>query len=215
MTHSPSPSLRLWGRANSGNVQKVLWCLTELDVAFERTDAGMQYGRNGEADYLAMNPNGRVPTLQHGDFTLWESNAIVRYLALCFDRDGKLYPAQPQVRAGIERWLDWVLSTLQPAERPLFWGAVRTPPAERDLAALQTATDENAKLWAIIDNHLAGRAFLEGNAFSLADLVIGCYARRWFGIDGIERPDLVHLNRWYEAIAQRPGFVAWVSPPLT
>ncbi|MCX7319381.1 MAG: glutathione S-transferase [Hyphomicrobiales bacterium] len=215
MPASPSPPLLVWGRINSGNVQKVLWCLNELDLAFERVDAGMQYGRNGEPPYLAMNPNGRVPTLQHGDFTLWESNAIVRYLALCFDPDGKLYPAQPQIRAGIERWLDWVLSTLQPAERPLFWGAVRTPPAQRDLAALRTATDENAKLWAIIDHQLAGRAYLEGDAFSLADLVVGCYARRWFGIDGIERPDLVELSRWYDTIARRPGFVTWVAPPLT
>jgi glutathione S-transferase len=215
VTRSPSPPLQLWGRANSVNVQKVLWCFHELDLAFERIDAGMQFGRNSESEYLAMNPNGRVPTLQHGDFTLWESNSIVRYLALSFDTDAKLYPAKPQVRAGIDRWLDWVLSTLQPAERPLFWGLVRTPLAQRDMAALQKSADENGKLWRMIDARLAGGDYLEGETFSLADLVIGCYARRWFGVEGIERPELVHLRRWYDAIAQRPGFVACVSPPLS
>lgn len=215
MPRSATPPLLLWGRANSVNVQKVLWCFDELDLAFERIDAGMQYGHNTGADYLRMNPNGRVPTLQHGDFTLWESNAIVRYLALAFDPDGRLYPAEPKIRAGIERWLDWVLSTLQPAERPLFWGLVRTLPAQRDMAALQATADENGRLWAMIDVQLAGRDYLEGDTFSIADLVIGCYARRWFGVEGVNRPDLVHLQRWYDAISQRPGFVARVSPPLT
>lgn len=215
MTRSPSPPLQLWGRANSVNVQKVLWCCHELDLAFERIDAGMAFGRNGDPDYLAMNPNGRVPTLRHGEFTLWESNAIVRYLALAFDDDLKLYPAAPQTRAGIERWLDWVLSTLQPAERPLFWGLVRTPPAERDMAALQKAADENGRLWAMIDARLDGRAYLEGDAFSLADLVIGCYARRWFGVEGIARPQLANLRRWYDTLSRRPGFFTWASLPLT
>jgi glutathione S-transferase len=210
-----TPPLRLWGRANSVNVQKVLWCCHELDLGFERIDAGMQFGRNGDADYLAMNPNGRVPTLQHGDFTLWESNAIVRYLALAFDETSALYPAAPRVRAGIERWLDWVLTTLQPVERPLFWGLVRTPAAERDMVALQGAADANGKLWAIIDGHLGQRRYLEGDGFSLADLVIGCYARRWFGIEGVERPHFANLRRWYDEISQRPGFVTWISPPLT
>jgi len=215
VTRSPSPPLHLWGRANSVNVQKVLWCFHELDLAFERTDAGMQYGHNTDAAYLAINPNGRVPTLQHGDFTLWESNAIVRYLALTFDGASSLYPTEPKTRAGIERWLDWVLSTLQPAERPLFWGLVRTPPAQRDMAALQKAADENGKLWAMIDTQLIERDYLEGDAFSLADLIIGCYARRWFGVEGIVRPDLTNLERWYGVISRRPGFAAWVSPPLT
>lgn len=215
MTRTPSPPLQLWGRANSVNVQKVLWCFHELGLDFERIDAGMQHGRNTDSDYLAMNPNGRVPTLRHGDFTLWESNAIVRYLALTFDHGSELYPLAPKIRAGIERWLDWVLSTLQPAERPLFWGLVRTPPAQRDMAALQTTADENGKLWAMIDTRLAGGDYLEGGAFSLADLVIGCYARRWFGVNGVTRLGMANLERWYDTISQRPGFVAHVALPLS
>ena len=217
MTALADMPLLIWGRANSVNVQKVLWCCEELGLAFERIDAGMQFGRNGEADYLAMNPNGRVPTLQHGDFTLWESNAIVRYLALISDRGTSIYPTDARTRAGIERWLDWVLSTLQPAERPLFWGLVRTPPADRDMVALGQAAEANGKLWAMIDAHLDGRGhdYLEGDAFSLADLVIGCYARRWFGVEGIERPQLPRLDRWYATLAERPAFQTWVAPPLS
>ena len=63
--------LTIWGRPNSVNVQKVLWCLHELDLAFERIDAGMQYGKNHEPNYLAMNPNGRIPTLVDGGYVLW------------------------------------------------------------------------------------------------------------------------------------------------
>lgn len=207
--------LQIWGRANSVNVQKVLWCCSELDVPFQRIDAGMQFGRNTDVDYLAMNPNGRVPTLVDGDFVLWESNAIMRYIALRFDTTGALYPSAPQLRGGVERWLDWTLTTLQPAERPLFWGLIRTAPADRDMAAMQAAADANAALWRIVDAQLARRACLEGDGLTLADIAMGCYARRWFGVEGVARPALPHLARWYDAIARRPGFERYVAPALS
>ena len=215
MPQTPTPSLQIWGRANSVNVQKVLWCCHELDVAYERIDAGMQFGRNGEADYLAMNPNGRVPTLVQGDFVLWESNSIMRYVALAYGATSRLYPSTPKVRAGMERWLDWTLTTLQPAERPLFWGLVRTPVADRDMAALQKAADANALLWEMVDRQLSRQTWMEGDDFSLADIAIGCYARRWFGVEGVTRPALPHLQRWYQAISVRPGFQTYVAPPLS
>jgi glutathione S-transferase len=211
----PSSSLQIWGRANSVNVQKVLWCCHELGVAYERIDAGMQFGRNGEPDYLAMNPNGRVPTLVEGDFVLWESNSIMRYIALRHGADSTLYPGEPRTRAGMERWLDWTLTTLQPAERPLFWGLVRTPVAERNMAELQKVADANAALWQIIDTQLAGRSFLEGEHFSLADLAVGCYARRWFGVVGVTRPALANLQRWYDTVSGRAGFQTFVANPLS
>ncbi|MGM4987949.1 glutathione S-transferase [Tardiphaga sp. 42S5] len=215
MPQTPTPSLQIWGRANSVNVQKVLWCCHELDVAYERIDAGMQFGRNSEADYLAMNPNGRVPTLVQGDFVLWESNSIMRYVALAYGATSRLYPSTPKVRAGMERWLDWTLTTLQPAERPLFWGLVRTPVADRDMAALQKAADANAALWEMVDRQLSRQTWMEGDDFSLADIAIGCYARRWFGVEGVIRPALPHLQRWYQAISVRPGFQTYVAPPLS
>ncbi|MDB5616201.1 glutathione S-transferase family protein [Tardiphaga sp.] len=211
---SKSTSLQIWGRANSVNVQKVLWCCRELGVPFQRIDAGMQFGRNTEADYLAMNPNGRVPTLVDGDFVLWESNAILRYIALSHGAT-TLYPAKPKIRAGIERWLDWTLSTLQPVERPLFWGLVRTPVAERDMAAMQQAADTAAVQWRIIDHQLATREYIEGEGFSLADIAIGAYARRWFGVEGVTRPALPHLEQWFALISIRPAFQEFVAPPMS
>lgn len=212
----PIPTqITIWGRANSVNVQKVLWCASELDLAIERIDAGMAFGHNDQPHYLQMNPNGRIPTLVEGDFVLWESNAILRYLVLAHGRGSTLYPEAAKIRAGIERWLDWTLSTLQPAERPVFWGLVRTPAAERDMAALQRDTDAVGRLWTMIDAHLVGRDVMEGETFSLADLALGTYARRWFGVEGVVKPELPHLMRWYQRVATRPAFVAIVAPPMS
>lgn len=212
----PIPTqITIWGRANSVNVQKVLWCASELDLAIERIDAGMAFGHNDQPHYLQMNPNGRIPTLVEGDFVLWESNAILRYLVLAHGRGATLYPEAAKIRAGIERWLDWTLSTLQPAERPVFWGLVRTPAAERDMAALQRDTDAVGRLWTMIDAHLVGRDVMEGETFSLADLALGTYARRWFGVEGVVKPELPHLMRWYQRVATRPAFVAIVAPPMS
>jgi glutathione S-transferase len=207
--------LKIWGRANSVNVQKVLWCLRELDLGYERIDAGMQFGRNHDSDYLAMNPNGRVPTLVDGDFVLWESNSIMRYLALAYAQDTPLYPTLPSRRAAVDRWLDWTLSTLQPVDRPVFWALVRTPPEQRDMVAIQKDADAEAVQWRIVDAQLASRRFVEGYAFTLADIALGAYARRWFGVEGITKPRLPHLERWFAQLASRPGFVQFVAPPMT
>lgn len=207
--------LRIWGRANSVNVQKVLWCCSEIDLPFERIDAGMQFGHNDQPAYLAMNPNGRVPTIEDGDFRLWESNAIVRYLVLQYAPTNPIYPAAPKDRAGVERWLDWTLTTLQPAERPVFWGYVRTAPALRDNTALQAAVKASTALWAMLDSHLANRNYFEAEQFTLADLVLGTYARRWFGIPEITRPPMPHLERWYSNLEKRDGFRQYISPPLS
>jgi glutathione S-transferase len=217
MPTASSPALQIWGRANSVNVQKVLWCCRECDAPFTRTDAGMQYGRTQDADYLAMNPNGRIPTLVDGDFVLWESNAIMRYIALTHSDTSlpSLYPAEAKTRSRIERWLDWTLSTLQPIERPLFWGLVRTPPAERDMRAMQQAADAAAVLWQIVDRQLASGVYMEGDGFSLADVAIGTYARRWLGVEGIARPALPHLDRWFARVSARPGFLEFVAPPMS
>lgn len=210
-------NVTIWGRANSVNVQKVLWCAHEIDLTITRVDAGMAFGHNDQPHYLKMNPNGRIPTLVEGDFVLWESNAIMRYLVLAHGHGSgaSLYPSEPKLRAGIERWLDWTLSSLQPAERPMFWGLVRTPPAERDMSAIQRDTDIVAKLWCMVDTQLEGRDVLEGDTFSLADLAIATYARRWFGVEGVEKPKLANLSRWYDDIRMRPGFVSIVAPPMS
>ena len=145
MADNKKQQLTIWGRANSVNVQKVLWCLSELDLAYERIDAGMQFGKNNEAPYLAMNPNGRVPTLVDGDYVLWESNSVMRYLCMAYGQGSPIYPASPKARAGVDRWLDWTLSTLQPVDRPVFWALVRTPPEKRDMVAIQKDADAEGR----------------------------------------------------------------------
>jgi glutathione S-transferase len=208
--------LTIWGRANSVNVQKVLWCCDELGLPFERIDAGLQYGRNDEAEYLSMNPTGRIPTIVDGDFVLWESNSIIRYLAMQYGQGAALYSADPKQRASVDRWLDWTLSTLQPAERPVFWGYVRMPVAQRDITSLQADARSLAGLWRIIETQLQGREFLESDDFTLADLVLGAYARRWYGIEGkLDRPTLPNVERWYGRIGARAGFRQYVGVPLS
>ena len=207
--------LTIWGRPNSVNVQKVLWCLRELDLPFARIDAGMQFGRTSEPDYLAMNPNGRIPTLVDGDYVLWESNSIMRYLCMSYGEASPIYPQDAKRRAGVDRWLDWTLSTLQPVERPVFWALVRTPAAQRDMIAIQRDADVAAEAWRIVDRQLAARRYLEGDQFTLADVAIAAFARRWFGVEGIIRPELPELDRWYAQVADRPGFVQFVAPPMS
>jgi glutathione S-transferase len=215
VTDSNQGKLTIWGRANSVNVQKVLWCLRELDLAYQRIDAGMAFGRNTERDYLAMNPNGRVPTMVDGDFVLWESNSVMRYLALAYVPGSSIYPQAPKRRASVDRWLDWTLSTLQPVDRPVFWALVRTPVAQRDMVAIQRDVDAEAVQWRIIDAELSTRRFIEGDDFTIADISIGAYARRWFGVEGVTKPHLAHLERWFAEFADRPGFKQFIAPPMS
>jgi len=215
VSNSNQTQLKIWGRANSVNVQKVLWCLRELDLSYERIDAGMAFGRNDQPAYLAMNPNGRVPTLVDGDFVLWESNSIMRYLVLAYREGSPIYPQAPKRRAAVDRWLDWTLSTLQPVDRPVFWALVRTPLEQRNMVAIQKDADAEAVQWRIVDAQLATRRFIEGDDFTIADIAIGAYARRWFGVEGVKKPVLPNLVRWFGQFADRAGFAQFVAPPMS
>jgi len=208
--------LKIWGRANSVNVQKVLWCLAELDLAYERIDAGMEHGKNHEPEYLAMNPNGRVPTMVDGDYVLWESNSIMRYLCMAYGKGTSIYPAEAKQRAAVDRWLDWTLSTVQPVDRPVFWALVRTPPEKRDMIQIQKDADAEAVVWRIADHHLSTRRFIEGDDFTIADIALGAYARRWLGVEGIVRPEQPHLQRWLKhELGSRPGYAKFIAKPMS
>nr|WP_249128750.1 glutathione S-transferase [Bradyrhizobium lablabi] len=207
--------MTVWGRANSVNVQKVLWCLAELDLAYERIDAGMAFGKNDQPEYLAMNPNGRVPTLVDGNYVLWESNSVMRYLNLAYGKGSPICPQDARTRAAVDRWLDWTLSTLQPVDRPVFWALVRTPKEKRDMAAIQKDVDAEAVVWRIPEALLARRRYIEGEQFTIADIALGAFARRWFGVEGVSKPTLPNLERWFAEISKRPGFVKYLSAPMT
>jgi glutathione S-transferase len=162
-----------------------------------------------------MNPNGRVPTLVDGDYVLWESNSVMRYLCMAYGESSPIYPSQPKARAGVDRWLDWTLSTLQPVDRPVFWALVRTPVEKRDMVAIQKDADAEAMVWRIVEAQLATRRFIEGDQFTIADIALGAYARRWLGVEGVTKPKLPNLDRWFAQFAARPGFVKFVAPPMT
>lgn len=195
---------KIWGRNTSANVQKVMWALFELDLHFERVDVGGPFGRNREPAYLALNPNGLVPTLQTDDgFVLWESNTIVRYLAETYP--GPLLPADARSRAFAGQWMDWELSVLSPTIRPYFWGVVRTPPEERDQAAVDSAFEKTTQAFEMVDGWLASTPFLGGDAFSFGDIPVAVHARRYRELSP-QRPALPHFDRWYAEIEARDGF---------
>jgi glutathione S-transferase len=198
----------VWGRATSSNVMKVLWGLGELGLPFERIDVGGAFGKTDTAEYRAMNPTGLVPTLQEGDFSLWESNVVLRYLAQVHAPDSALWPADPQVRANIDRWMDAQQTVLNRPMSGVFWGLVRTPADQRDLKAVGAAIAETARAWRMIAEKLDHQAFIAGAEFTLCDIPWGVHAHRWFGIDyqGLERPEIPSLRAWYDRLCQRPAY---------
>lgn len=203
----------IWGRANSINVQKVLWVAEECGLKFERIDAGGAFGRTDSAEYLAMNPNRVVPTLVDGDLSVWESNSCVRYLAATYGA-GSLWPNDARTRALGERWMDWQLSTISEPMRIAFWGLIRTPPEKRDMAAIAAAAKQAGDLWGRVDAWLAERRYLAGDRFTYCDIPLGCFCYRWYALD-IERPDRPHLRAWYERLRQRPAYLKHVALPMT
>jgi glutathione S-transferase len=208
--------IKIWGRKTSSNVQKAMWAVGELGLACPRIDIGGAFGKNREPAYLAMNPNGLVPTLEEDDgFLLWESNSIVRYLAGKYDDAGVLEPKDAHQRALASQWMDWQLSVVGPAITPAFWGLIRTAPDKRDLAAIKASQDKTVAAMQIADAQLAKTKFLAGDAFSYGDIPVGvmCYRYRQLVPD---RPATPHLDRWYDAISSRKAFQDHVgSIPLS
>lgn len=206
--------ITIWGRASSSNVMKVLWLCAELGLPYERIDAGGEFGRTHEPDYLAMNPNALVPTLVEADgFTLWESNAILRYLAATQAPGNRIYPTDSRLRADAERWMDWQLASLNTQMTPLFIGLVRTPEAKRDAPAIAAAHDRAEALWTMVDARLAGRAFMTGEALSVADIALGPYVHRWFALP-IARREMPALAAWYARLLQHEGYRQHCAGPL-
>jgi glutathione S-transferase len=204
--------VRLLGRSTSNNVQKILWLLDELGVPYEREDYGGPFGRTRDAAYLNLNPNGRIPTLLDGDFAVWESNAIMRYLARRFDAE-HLYPPGLHARARCDQWLDWQNGSLSPVMSPLYIGLVRTSPEKRDEAALDQLRARAHELFSIADRRLQTSPFMAGDGFTLVDIAVGPMAYRW-KLMGLGDPDLQALERWYQQLAERAPFQEHVMVPL-
>ena len=207
--------IKIWGRNTSSNVQKAMWAIGEIGLPHERIDVGGAFGKNREAAYLAMNPNGLVPTLEEEDgFLLWESNSIVRYLA-AKHKSAVLEPADLRMRALASKWMDWQLAVLGPAITPVFWGMIRTPPEKRDYAVIEEGKKKTTAAIQMMEEQLAKTAYLAGDAFSYGDIPVGVMAYRYRQLVP-ERPALPNFERWYGAIAARPAYKAQVAAvPLT
>lgn len=191
----------LWGRSTSSNVMKVVWLLEEMKVPYERVDVGGSFGKTDTPEYRAMNPTGLVPTLQEDDFTLWESNAILRHLGA----DSAFFPREPRVRANIDRWMDAQQTTMNRPQGTIFINLIRTPPEKRDKATVDAAIKEAAVAWGLIGAELGKHSFICGDSLNLADMCWGVHVHRWLNMT-FDRPDVPNLKPWYDRLLSRPAY---------
>jgi glutathione S-transferase len=196
--------LEIWGRKNSYNVQKVLWCCEELEISYQRNDAGGLFGGTDEDEYLARNPTGLVPTIEDGDLALWESNTIVRYLSARYGSGG-LWPEDPAERALADKWMDYQIGTLFPAFKDALIGLIRTPEEQRDPEKIAASARATADALPVLDTHLRDNEYVAGSSLTMGDIALGSLVHRWLELD-IERPDLSALQTWYGRLADRPAY---------
>jgi glutathione S-transferase len=207
--------MKVWGRLSSINVRKVVWAACETGAPFTRTDAGAAFGVVDTPAYRQLNPNALVPTLQHDDLTLWESNVIVRYLAHRFP-DAALLPATMAQRFVAEQWMDWQQTTFNRAGREAFIQLIRTPQPQRSETQIAQSVAATMPLLQQLDRHLADHRYMVGDDFSMADIPLGCEMHRWFGLPlAHDLPALPHLQRWFDALRQRPASRGILDLPLT
>ncbi|MGA3124517.1 MAG: glutathione S-transferase family protein [Polyangiaceae bacterium] len=201
--------IKIWGHSRSSNVQKVLWAADELGLIYERIEAGGTFGKNKTPEYLALNPNGLVPTLEDEGLVVWESHAIVRYLYLRYGNAG----AAPASFSKADRWTDWQQTTLWPPVRSLVVQLVRTPEKDRDPKAIALASEQVVAALRLLDAHLSKSAFVAGDSFGFGDIPLGIAVQRWVHLP-VLRPTLPHVERWYGSFQSRPPFKKWVAHPL-
>lgn len=196
--------LKVWGRRNAFNVQKVMWLIGELGRPHRHIDAGGGFGGLDDPAFRAMNPHGRVPVIDDDGWVVWESHTILRYLAARYGAP-LLWAESPAERSLADRWMDWSLATLQPAFMDLFWGFYRTPVAQHDAAQIRRATERCAELYRLLDRELGSRPYLAGDRFTLADIPAGSSLFRYFGID-VAHPAVPHVRAWYARLTERAAY---------
>ena len=204
--------LKVWGRRNSLNVQKVLWLVGELELAYEHVPAGGDFGRLDEAEFRSKNPHGLVPVVEDDGVVLWESHAILRHLAEA--HGGERFWPSLERRARIEPWMDWEQTSFQPSfSNGLFWGYYRTPAEQHDWPAIRRHIAVCDHELSVLDRVLAERRFVAGDQFSLADVPIGTCMFRYFGLD-LPRLTLPNVERWYGELQARPAYQDHVMLPF-
>jgi len=205
--------LKIWGRKSSINVQKVMWAVGELGISHERIDAGGPFrGLDTEA-FGTMNPNRRVPTIDDDGVVVWESNAIVRYLAAKHGA-GSLWPVDPGERARSDMWMEWTTADLQPAfVGGVFWAFYRTPEPQRNWPAIRQGVARSAILFRILDRHLEGKDFVAGERLTIGDIAAGAQLYRYYELE-IDRPNMPNVEAWYARLKERPAYREHVMVPF-
>lgn len=205
--------LQVWGRRSAFNVQKVMWLIGELNLAHQHIPAGGSFGVKDTPAFLAMNPHGRIPLIKDGDTMVWESHAILRYLAAVYGKPW-LWSEDPAARSQVDRWMDWAQCSLQTAFIDgVFWGKYRTPPAQQDKPAVEKNIQRCTQHFRLLDRHLSDRDFLAGDQFSLADIPAATNLYRYFEMD-LERPSVPHVEAWYRRLQERPAYREHVMIPF-
>ena len=195
--------MRLWGRKTSVNVQKVLWALEELGLDYERLDAGGAFGGLDDPAYLAMNPMRKVPTLVDGDLVIWESNAVVRYLARTY---GDTLAGRDAAESGrADMWMEWFQNNPYSQFIALFYQMVRLPQDQRNANTRDHAVKVVSEQFAILDKHLSGRPFVAGDQFTMGDIPVGSALYRYYTME-FDRPDLPALAAYYDRLSQRKAY---------
>lgn len=205
--------LTIWGRKSSFNVQKVMWLVGEFGLEHTHIEVGGQFGGLDAPEFLALNPHGKIPVIKDGGTVVWESHAILRYLAARYGA-GRFWRDEPAERSLSDRWMDWAHTTLQPDFLGgVFWGFYRTPEAQRDLSAIKSKVEACARHFQLLDRELAGRDYMLGDALTLADIPLGTHLFRYFNID-IARPQVPHVEAWYRRLTERPAYRQHVMVPF-
>lgn len=189
--------ITIWGRRTSANVQKVLWLVDELGLKCRHKPAGGAQRMTPRESLVARNPNGLVPVLEHGQVTVWESNAILRYLVR-MESNNRLYGQMPDETAHIDQWLDWQLGTLWPRMLPFFTGMARTPEAQRDHVAVEKARLNTAESFEVLERYLRPDEYVVGTSLTLADIALGPFIHRWFALESNAAGTASKLTRLYE-----------------
>lgn len=203
--------LEVWGRRNASNVMPVMWVVGELGLAHRRHDVGGSFGGVDSPEYLAINPNGRIPTIDDEGRIVWESNAIVRYLCRRYGQ-GTLLPDDEAACALADQWMEWHKTTLYPPYIDLFWAIVRTEPALREEATIERLSKSLRRPLGILDARLAERPYVAGARLTMADIPIGPAVHRLLQLP-VERPAIPHIEAWYGRLCERAAFQEHVIFP--
>lgn len=196
--------LEIWGRPYSSNVIPVIWTANELGLDYTLQLAGGSFGKLDTDEFGSINPNRLIPAIRDGDFSLWESHAIVRYLCDQYD-NGRLCPSDAQTRAIADQWMEWSGTLAFTPVIQLFFATVRTAPEDRDTTKIAALRDQATNTLRLLDAHLSKQNFVAGDQFTMGDIPLGCVAYRFFNVD-VERPSLPHLEAWYQRLCERPAY---------